>query len=379
MSRRNKELAIQIFALFLVCCLIIFLIMNLHNNLARMGIGSGWSFLNSPAGFDLSFTLTSFTASSSYGAAFYTGFLNTVLVSIMGIVGSSIIGGLMGTARWSKIPVISDIGTIYVETFRNIPLLLQIFFWYFTVVRSLPAARDSFSIADLVFLNNRGLYLPEIVLNGSSGYTAIFISLFAIAIIFSYRKSRSYRIKNGQPPNWNKWIWAALFFWLVLVSFSLSYANWELPLRTRFGLSGGIEVNPELASLTLGLSVYFGSYVAETVRAGLNGLSKGQREAAFALGLSFGRTLQLVLLPQALRNITPPLANIYLTLVKASALGAAIAYPELLQIANTALNQTGQALEVSALLIISYLIINLIIVGIFSMIERHYKIGGHHV
>lgn len=346
---------------------------NLTLNVERLGLSTGIGFLSDPAGFDLSFSLTAFDAASTYGAAFWAAFLNTALVSLIGIAGCTVFGVVIGVARWSRLPVIGDIGTIYVELFRNIPLLLQLFFWYFVVLRSLPSARDTLQLGFLS-LNNRGLYLPSA--DASALANAAFIgALIALAAAWLLRRRVvRVRVESGRRP-----AWANVPSILLLIAFAgivgfFALTDWVPPTRTRFGLRGGVEIVPELAALAAALALYFGSYAAENVRTGLATIASGQREAAASLGLGFVQSMRFVLLPQAFRTIIPPLTSVYLTLVKGSALGAAIAYPELVQIANTTLNQTGQALEVAAVLLAAYLSLNIAIALLMGRLERRVRI-----
>jgi general L-amino acid transport system permease protein len=374
MSVRTRDVLIQAIALLVVAALLIFLGFNLAQNLKRLGIVGGFGFLSGPSGFDVSFGLFPFSARSSYLAAFLLGLANTVLVSVLGIVLCTLIGIVAGVARWSEIPVISDLGAIYVEIFRNVPLLLQLFVWYFGVLRTLPAPRQTIELGGILFLNNRGLYLPQpgfeppASLLAGSAVLAFCVGLIALA------RLRRVRLAHGRWPSWRWVVVALLVAAIALMIAAFATAGWQLPRRTGFGLRGGIEIVPELAALTLALSLYFGAYVAENVRTGLAAVSRGQVEAGRSLGLSFLQMLRLVLLPQALRAIIPPQTGIYLTLIKASALGSAIAYPELIQIASTSLNQTSLALEISSIIVAAYLTLNVTVSAAMSLLERRYRL-----
>jgi general L-amino acid transport system permease protein len=374
-SERARDVLIQGIALLVVAALLIFLGVNLAQNLKRLGIVGGFGFLSGPAGFDVSFGLFPFNAKSSYLAAFLLGLANTVLVSVLGIVLCTLVGIVAGVARWSEIPVFADLGTIYVEIFRNVPLLLQLFFWYFGVLRALPAPRQTIELGGILFLNNRGLYLPQpgfepavwLLLGGA--VLALCVGVIGLA------RLRRRRTATGAWPSW-RWIVIVLLLAAVgLLVAAFATTGWQLPRRTAFGLRGGIEVVPELAALSLALSLYFGAYVAENVRAGLAAVNRGQVEAGRSLGLSFLQMLRLVILPQAVRVIIPPQTGIYLTLIKASALGSAIAYPELIQIASTSLNQTSLALEISFIIVAAYLTLNITVSAAMSLLERRYRLA----
>jgi general L-amino acid transport system permease protein len=374
-SARARDALIQAIALLVAAALLTFLGFNLAQNLKRLGIVGGFGFLLGPSGFDVSFGLFPFNAKSSYLAAFLLGLANTVLVSVLGIVLCTLVGVVAGVARWSEIPVISDLGAIYVEIFRNVPLLLQLFFWYFGVLRALPAPRQTIELGGILFLNNRGLYLPQPGFEPAASLLAGAALLALCAGLVGLARLRRSRMVTGAYPSW-RWIVVALLVAAAgLLAAAFATTGWQFPRRTAFGLRGGIEIVPELGALTVALSLYFGAYVAENVRAGLAAVSRGQVEAGRSLGLSFLQMLRLVILPQAVRVIIPPQTGIYLTLIKASALGSAIAYPELIQIASTALNQTSLALEISFIIVAAYLTLNVTVSALMSLLERRYRLS----
>jgi general L-amino acid transport system permease protein len=282
---------------------------NAHDNLSKQDIPWGFGFLSRTSGFGILQSLISYTPASTYGRALVVGLLNTLIVAIVGIVLSTALGITIGAARLSRNWLAARMAALYVEIVRNIPLLLQILFWYFAVLRRLPPPENSFSFAGLIFLNNRGLYFPD--------------------------------------------------------PFSLS-----LPTLGQFNITDGIKIVPEFAALTLALSLYTAAFIAETVRAGLKAVPCGQTEAAQALGLSHSQTLRLVILPQALRQIFPPIASQYLNLTKNSSLAVAIGYPDLVSVfAGAVLNQTGQAVEVLTITMIIYLMLSLLISGALNFIN----------
>lgn len=339
------------------------LVSNTLTNLERQGIASGFSFLRGTAGFSILMTLIDYSEEDSYFWAFVVSLLNTLLVAGIGIFFATILGFFIGVCRLSKNWMLSRIAAVYIETLRNIPLLLQIFFWYFGVLRSLPSPGNSLSFFESYFLNIRGLYSPSPVFE--DGFDLIIWALIAafVAIFFISRWSRKRQQETGQQfPTFFCTISLAIGLPLiasVVAGFPLS---WEYPVLKGFNFTGGYVIIPELVALSLALSLYTASFIAEIVRAGILAISRGQTEASYALGLQTWPTLRLVVIPQALRVIIPPLTNQYLNLTKNSSLAAAIAYPDLVLVfAGTVLMQTGQAVEIIAITMGVYLFISLMI------------------
>ena len=339
------------------------LVSNTLANLERQGIASGFGFLKGTAGFSILMTLVDYSEEDSYFWAFVVSLLNTLLVAGIGIFFATILGFLIGVCRLSNNWVLSKIAAVYIETLRNIPLLLQIFFWYFGVLRSLPSPGNSISIFNSYFLNIRGLYSPSPVFE--DGFGLILWALIAafVATFFIARWSRKRQQETGQQfPMFV--LSTCLVIGLPLIAsivagFPLS---WEYPVLKGFNFTGGFVIIPELVALSLALSLYTASFIAEIVRAGILAISRGQTEASYALGLQSWPTLRLVVIPQALRVIIPPLTNQYLNLTKNSSLAAAIAYPDLVLVfAGTVLMQTGQAVEIIAITMGVYLFISLVI------------------
>ena len=332
-----------------------------HNtavNLERRHIAQGFGFLSTTAGFDLAQESISFPKDASYGRALLVGLVNTVIVAVAGIVFATIFGFLVGIGRLSRNFVISRLCTGYVELLRNIPLLLQIFFWYFAVLGVLPIPRNSLQpIPGWVFVNNRGLYLPEFQFGGFAGWGIVGGLIAGLVISWFVRRwARARQMATGaQFPS--GWVSLGLIFGLPLVLFALSGFDLALiaPKKSTFNLSGGIQVIPELIALVLALATYTASFIAEVVRAGIMAVSHGQTEAARSLGLTHGQTLRLVVIPQAMRVIIPPLTNQYLNLTKNSSLAVAIAYPDLVSVGGIVLNQSGQAIEVIVIWMAIYL------------------------
>ena len=349
-----------------LCAAIAFLVYgattNAIDHLKRAHIASGFGFWNDPAGFDISQTLISYSSqASTYGRAFWVGLLNTLLVAGLGVVFATVLGFTIGISRLSKNWLLSKFATGYVETIRNLPLLLQLLFWYNAVLKALPEMRDSIAIPGGVFLNNRGLFLPSP--NFLYGFGAVVVTLIAgiIAAMAFYLWAHKRQERTGQrAPVF--WVTLALVVGLPFIVFALRGfpLSFDYPQAGRFNINGGVEVLPEFAALLFGLSIYTAAFIAEVVRAGILAVSRGQTEAAYSLGLKPGPTLRLIVVPQAMRVIVPPLTSQYLNLTKNSTLAVAIGYPDLVQVfTGTVLNQTGQAVEVVAITMMVYLTISL--------------------
>jgi general L-amino acid transport system permease protein len=359
-----------------LCAVIMFLLWSaIHNaaeNLARAKIASGFGFWDNTAGFDISQSLIAYTTLSTYGRAFWVGLLNTLLVASLGIVLATILGFLIGIARLSKNWLLGRMAGFYVETIRNIPLLLQLLFWYNAVLKSLPQTRDSFAIPGGGFLNNRGLFLPQPAFGPAARFALIALVAGVIAALAYRVFARRRQMRTGQPAPVG-WVMLGLivvlpFAVLALAGFPVTFTY---PEAGRFNIRGGIEVLPEFMALLFGLTIYTAAFIAEVVRAGIGAVAKGQTEAAYSLGLRPGATLRLVVIPQAMRVIIPPLTSQYLNLTKNSTLAVAIGYPDLVQIfAGTVLNQTGQAVEVIVITMAVYLFISLVTSGLMNLYNR---------
>jgi general L-amino acid transport system permease protein len=336
---------------------------NAIENLRAQKIASVFGFWHNAAGFDVNQKLIPFSAAgSTYGQAFWVGLLNTLLVAAIGIVLSTFLGFFVGVARLSSNWVLAKLAMIYVEVIRNLPLLLQLFFWYNAVLKPLPDARNSIALPGSIFLNNRGLILPNPQF--APAFQAVVIAFFiaVVAAIAFYTWSKKQQERTGtQYPNGS--ITFGLIIGLPLLVYFLAGQplSFELPQQGRFNLTGGLQIYPEFVALLIGLTTYTAGFIAEVVRAGILAVSKGQTEAANALGLRAGPTLKLVVIPQAMRVIIPPLTSNYLNLTKNSSLAVAIGYPDLVQVfTGTVLNQTGQAVEVVAITMAVYLTISLV-------------------
>ncbi|MER9411183.1 amino acid ABC transporter permease [Mesorhizobium sp. M0589] len=343
---------------------------NVIDNLQRLHISSGFGYLKSRAGFDISVSAIPYNSDDTYGKAIVVGLINTLIVAVAGIITATIIGFIVGIGRLSHNWLIRKICTVYVEIFRNIPPLLVIFFWYSGVLAVLPVVRESINLPFGSFLNQRGFYLPRAI--WGDGSWLIFVALLVgIAMAwFVARTARQRQMATGQqfPVFWTS---LALIVGLPLLAYALSGfpLTFDFPKQSTFNLAGGFHIGPEFLSLYLALSCYTASFIAEIVRAGIVGVSKGQSEAAGALGLRPGSILRLVVVPQAMRIVIPPLTSQYLNLTKNSSLAIAIAYPDLTATAGTVLNQTGQAVENVLIMMVVYLVISLVTSAVMNVVN----------
>ena len=371
----NPAFRSAIFQIIAIAALVFFfytIINNALNNLDARGIATGFGFLNQEAGFGIGLTLIEYDETYSYGRTFIIGLLNTALVSVLGIILATVIGFTMGVARLSSNWLVSRLAAVYIETFRNIPLLLQIFFWYFAVLQALPSPRQSLSLGEAIFLNVRGLYFPAPEMEPGSGFViaALIFGVIASLLINVWANNKQ-RLTGQQTPMGR--IALGLVVGLPLIVYFLAGMPISLnyPELKGFNFQGGISIIPELAALLLALSVYTASFIAEIVRSGINAVSHGQTEAAISLGLPRAKTLKLVVIPQALRIIIPPLTSQYLNLTKNSSLAMAIGYPDLVSVfAGTTLNQTGQAIEIIAMTMGVYLTLSLITSALMNLYNR---------
>ncbi len=361
-ARRIRNIAVQVGLVALVGALAYAAIVNAAQNLAHANIASGFGFWTNTAGFDISQTLIYYSASTStFGRAFWVGLLNTLLVAGIGIVLATLLGFVIGIARLSQNWLVARLAGGYVELVRNVPLLLQILFWYNAVLKSLPELRGSIALPGGGILNNRGLFLPRPEF--APGFGAVFVVLVAgaAAAIVLHVWARRRQERTGVRP---RLFWATLglicglpAIVFVLAGFPLSFS---LPHMGRFNVRGGVEILPEFAALLVALTIYTAAFIAEVVRAGVLAVPYGQTEAAQALGLRSGTTRRLVVIPQAMRVIIPPLTSQYLNLIKNSSLAVAIGYPDLVQVfTGSVLNITGQAVECVAITMAVYLFISL--------------------
>ena len=367
----------QAITLILVILGIYYIVQNTAQNMVARGLASGFNFLGVESQFDIQMTLIEYSPTSTYFDAFIVGLLNTLLVAGIGILFATIIGFAVGIMRLSSNWLIAKIAESYIEIIRNIPLLLQIFFWYFAVLRALPKPKQSFEFMDSIFLNNRGLFVPDP--NVGEGSSILF-NLFWLSIIISigifvWAKNRQNKTGKTFPAFFTSMalIVGTLTVTLAALGFPISF---EYPELKGFNYKGGMKLIPELVALTFALAMYTAAFIAEVVRAGIQSVSKGQTEAARSVGLKEGLVLRLIIIPQALRVIVPPLTNQYLNLTKNSSLAAAIAYPDLVLVfAGTALMQTGQAIEIIGMVMGVYLFLSLFTSVVMNLFNRYMKVG----
>jgi general L-amino acid transport system permease protein len=365
---RVRAIFYQLLALTLVALGGYYLVNNTLANLARQGIASGFGFLDTTAGFSISMSLIPYSEESSYGRVFLVGLINTLLVSGIGVFFATILGFLIGIARLSRNWLIAKIAAAYIEILRNIPLLLQLFFWYFAVLRTLPSPRDSVQIFDSFFLNNRGLSSPSPLFEPGFSAIPIALAIGIIAAIVVARWARKRQEATGEQFH-SFWVGLGIIIGLPLLAgiFTGFPLSWDTPELVGFNFVGGMVLIPEFVALVVALSTYTAAFIAENVRSGILAVSHGQTEASFALGLQRSQTLRLVIIPQALRVIIPPLTSQFLNLTKNSSLAAAIAYPDIVLVfAGTVLMQTGQAVEIIVITMLCYLILSLLISGFMN-------------
>ena len=376
---QHRAIFFQILALALVVFFAFYFANNMFDNIESRGITTGFSFLNNTAGFGISQTLIPYDdGTSTFLDVFIVGLLNTLLVSVLGIIFASIIGLLLGVARLSSNFLMSKLALVYIETFRNIPILLQILFWYNVVLAALPSPRQSFVYLDSVFLNNRGLLLPEPILQSGSGAVIISFVLAIAAVIYLVRWARQRHNDTGQEYPIFKVSIALLILAPTLVYFIAGQPiTAEYPVLKGFNFNGGLTIIPELLALLFALSIYTATYIAEAVRAGIEAVPKGQKEAAKSLGLKDHVILTKVVLPQALRVIIPPVINQFLNLTKNSSLATAIGYPELVTLfSGTTLNQVGQAIEIILMTMAVYLTFSILISLLLNWVNAKMAIKG---
>jgi general L-amino acid transport system permease protein len=372
-GRQAGRFALQVALIVVVGGLAYGAFINAADNLERAHIASGFGFWNNTAGFDISQTLIPYSSSiSTFGRAFWVGLLNTLLVAAIGIVFATVLGFAVGIGRLSRNWLVARLAGGYVELIRNIPLLLQLLFWYNAVLKALPELRQSLVLPGGALLNNRGLFLPHPEFKPGFGVVlgALLVGVLATLALHLVARRRQERTGDRLPILWPA---LGLMFGLPALAYGLTGfpLSFTFPQMGRFNVSGGIEILPEFAALVLALSIYTAAFIAEVVRAGILAVSPGQTEAAEALGLRSGATLRLIVVPQAMRVIVPPLTSQYLNLIKNSSLAVAIGYPDLVQVfAGSVLNITGQAVEVIAITMAVYLSISLVLSLLMNLYGR---------
>lgn len=378
-SRQKWGLFYQLLVLFLVVFAAYYFTSNMFENVEKRGITTGFSFLSDTAGFGISQSLISYSDSSStYLDVYMVGILNTALVSIVGIIFASILGLLVGIGRLSNNFLVAKMSQVYVETFRNIPVLLQILFWYNIVLAALPNPRNSMAYMDAIFLNNRGLLIPAPIFESGSVSILIAFIFACCAVFFLSRWAIKRHNLTGEEFPLISVSLAILILSPVAIYFIAGQpVNAEYPVLKGFNFKGGLAIIPEFLALVFALSIYTATYIAEAVRAGIKSIPKGQTEAAESLGLKNTVILRKVILPQALRVIIPPVINQYLNLVKNSSLATAIGYPELVTLfSGTTLNQVGQAIEIILMTMAVYLTFSIVISLLLNWVNKKMEIKG---
>jgi len=365
MFKNPKKIIPQLITVALLFLIIGYFAFNAQVNMGNRGISFGYGFLSQEASFDIGFSLIDYDGSMSYARAFLVGLLNTLLVSVIGIFFATLIGVTVGIGRLSSNYLISKAAEFYVEIFRNIPLLLQLFFWYYAALRALPLPENAINVLDISYLTVKGWYVPKFIWTNFSVFLSSIVASI-VAIIFVVKYTRKQREEIGKHvPTIPISFGILILFPLITFLVGGVTLNFEIPVlsqmtSTIYNFKGGVSIIPELISLALALSMYTATFIAENVRAGILGVTKGQKEAAASIGLTKGQILKLVVMPQALRIIIPPTTNQYLNLTKNSSLAAAIAYPDMVLVfAGTALMQTGRAVEIISITMGTYLLISL--------------------
>jgi general L-amino acid transport system permease protein len=380
MNNKIKRFIPQFITLLAVVLIFGFFTFNAQVNMDNRGIDFGFGFLKQESSFDIQFSLVEFDGLDPYWWAYVAALLNTLLVATLGIIFCTIIGVIVGVARLSPNYLIRNAAAWYVEFFRNIPLLLQIFFWYYAALRALPLPQDAEPILGVSYMTIKGFYVPAMVWNNLNIFLySLILSIIGIIIVRTYAKKLQENEGKQLPVIY---ISLGLIIFLPLLSFIIGGVtlSFELPVLkqlsiTSFTYEGGVGLPPELIALTLALSLYTATFVAECVRAGIQGIGKGQKEAAASIGLNSNQILKLVVMPQALRIIIPPTTNQYLNLTKNSSLAAAIAYPDLVLVfAGTALMQTGKAIEIVSITMLTYLSLSLAIAALMNWYNKKIEI-----
>ena len=359
-DERVRGVIFQVLLVLGLVAFAVFIVLNTIANYEEAGLSFGYGFLFDTANFDINQRLIEYASTSTYGRALTVGALNTVLVAAMGIVAATAIGFVTGVLRLSNNFLVSRIVAVWVEFTRNVPVLLQIIFWWL-IMLALPKVRQSISIGDTVFFNNRGVRLPSPIFEDAA---AVLLALILVGIVATVALGRWAKKRQDATGRTFPVGWAGLGLILgvpLAAYFALGQPlDFDVPVKKRFNLQGGVSITPELVALWLALSTYTGAFISEIVRAGILAVSKGQTEAAGALGLRRGLTMRQIILPQALRVIVPPMTSQYLNLTKNSSLAVAIGYQDIVSAGDTILNQSGQAIEVISLYMAFYLALSLI-------------------
>lgn len=373
---RVLRVVVQVAVLLAVALGVAYLLNNLTTAMDQRGLSFGYDFLDRTAGFEIGESPIPYSASDTYGDAFVVGLLNTLFVSLVGIVLATVLGVVIGVARLSPNWLVSHVAAGYVEVIRNTPLLVQLFLIYFAVLLQLPPVRDTIALPGTIFLNQRGLFVPGPQLGSTFG-TWLAILGAGLVVAVAARVVATRREAAGRPGHRLGLIGVLVFIglavagWVLLDSAPMTF---DVPVRGRFNFSGGLALSTSFTALLAGLVIYTAAFIAEVVRGGIQAVRRGQMEAARALGLSEGDTLRLVVFPQALRVIVPPLTSQYLNLAKNSSLAIAVGYPDLFKVGTTMANQTGQPVPVIALVMGTYLAISLATSLLMNLYNRRVQV-----
>ena len=377
-DQKFRAIIIQTIVVGLLAYGLYWIVQTTAYNLEKRNIATGFGFLNDPAGFDISFTpFFSFVATDSHFNVYLVGLVNTLLISVVGCIAATFLGFFVGITRLSSNWLLSKIAYVYVEITRNIPLILQLLFWYALLI-NLPRVKNSIAIGETFFLNNRGFLSPQPIPGDNFIYVTVTIILTIIASIIFARWAKKTQEKTGkQYPVALINIFSIILFPVIIYFISGSPLEFERPVLKGFNFVGGMQMPPEFVAMFLGLSIYTASFISEIVRAGILSVGKGQIEAANSLGLSQKVIMNLIIIPQAMRVIVPPLTSQFLNLTKNSSLGIAIGYADLVHgFGGISLNQTGQAMECMAIVMATYLVISLLISFFMNIYNRSIQLEG---
>ncbi|HEU0293266.1 MAG TPA: ABC transporter permease subunit [Anaerolineales bacterium] len=375
---RFLKILAQVIFILVLALAAAYLYFNVTTNLARQGLTVGYGFMTNPASFDIGESFIPYNASDTYQRALLVGLVNTLVVSAIGIVLTTIVGIVAGVARLSSNWLISKFAAAYVGVIRNTPLLLQLMFWYFGVILQLPPVREAIRLPGPIYLSQRGIYMAWAETTGTFPIWRFFIIAAIVSIFIILFVLRAVQKRSSLPisPWWNlSYLFVpALIVWIGAVIQPEPPLKPFIPELTGLNFTGGLRLTPEFAALLFGLVVYTGAFIAEIVRAGIQAVSKGQIEAARSLGLTNSQMLRLVVFPQALRIMVPPVTSQYLNLAKNSSLAVAIGYPDLFSVAGTVFNQTGAAIEVIVIMMLSYLSMSLFTSLLMNIYNRRIQL-----
>ena len=375
-SAQWRSFLIQLVVLIAIIAFFAWIARNVVANIARLNINTGFSFLARPAGFEIAQKLIDIGESATYFDVFLIALLNTVVLTAIAIVFATVLGFVIGLARLSSNQLVSGVAAAYVEIVRNVPLLLQLFYWYFAVLRPLPNPRQSLNFFDIAFLNKRGLFLPYPVFQPGFALLAwTVLAMLALGIVLAWLNGR-HRQRTGSALHSLRVIVPLLLLPPLAVAWLTGFPlAWDVPALAGFNFAGGMTMIPEFVAMAIALSLYGTAYIAEIVRSGIRAVPAGQIDAARAVGLKRGAINRFIVIPQALRVMLPPLGTQYIVLLKNSSLAAAIAYPDLMLVfAGTVLNQTGQPLEVMVVTMASYVLIGLVIGSVINLLNRRVQL-----